>query len=136
MEVLRYSSTVPLTIRATTTDVLLGDVLIPKDTVILGMFAEVLKGGHWDDGDVFRPSRFINKEGNICDDEKFVPFGIGKRACPGKYLAEMELFLYFTRIVQLFDFHPLDEMNLPKETFTSGVGCTPTPFQLIISSRK
>ena len=136
MEVLRYSDTVPLTLRATTADVVHDGVLIPKDTVILGIFAEILKGSHWDDGEVFNPSRFLDNEGHFNREEQLIPFSIGKRVCPGQHLANVQLFLYFTRLIQLYDFHPLDENNLPEETFTSGIASTPTPFQLIFSSRQ
>ena len=99
------------------------------------LFAVILKGDHWEDGEVFNPSRFLDNEGKLFEDEQLIPFSIGKRICPGQNLANVEFFLYFTRIIQLFDFHPLDESNLPKETFTSGVASTPTPFHLLFSSR-
>ena len=50
-------------------------------------------------------------------------------------LANVQLFLYFTRVVQLFDFRPVDEKNLPQETFTAGIASTPTPFELIFTPR-
>ena len=136
MEILRCANTVPHGgFRSTTADVLVDGVLIPKDTIIFGIFAEILKGDYWDNGELFNPGRFLDEEGCLRQDEHLIPFSIGKRVCPGQALANVQLFLYFTRVLQMFNFHPIDEMNLPKETFTAGIASTPTPFDLIFSRR-
>ena len=136
MEILRCANTVPHGgFRSTTADVFVDGLLIPKDTIIFGIFAEILKGDYWDNGDFFNPGRFLDEEGCLRPDEHLIPFSIGKRVCPGQALANVQLFLYFTRVLQMFNFHPIDEMNLPKETFTAGIASTPTPFELIFSRR-
>ena len=104
-----------------------------SDTI--SVFAEILKGDHWEQAECFKPSRFLDENGSIIEDEHLIPFSIGKRVCPGQALASVQLFLYFTRVVQLFNIHPLDENNLPRETFTAGVASTPTPFELIFTKR-
>ena len=48
------------------------------------------------------------KDGRIEKNEAFIPFGLGKRACPGELLARAELFLFFTGILQKFHFEPMD----------------------------
>ena len=136
MEVLRFANTVPHGgSRSTTADVVVDGVLIPKDTIIWGIFAEILKGDYWDQGDCFNPSRFLDDNECVKQDEHLIPFSIGKRICPGQTLANVQLFLYFTRVVQLFNFRPVDEKNLPQETFTAGIASTPTPFELIFTPR-
>ena len=136
MEVLRYSNTVPHGgARTTTANIIVEDLLIPKDTLIIPIMGEVLKGDYWDKGEAFNPGRFLDKEGLVQQDEHLIPFLIGKRVCPGQNLAQAQLFLYFTRVLQLFNFRPMDENNLPQETFTAGTASTPTPFQLVFSSR-
>lgn len=136
MEILRCANTVPHGgSRSTTADVVVEGVLIPKDTNILGIFAEVLQGEYWEKGDCFNPERFLDKDGSVRHEERLIPFSVGKRVCPGQALATVQIFLYLVRMLQLFNLHPLDENNLPEVTFTAGVASTPTPFQLIFSNR-
>ena len=136
MEVLRFANTVPHGgSRCTTADVVVDGVLTPKDTIIFGIFAEILKGDCWDQGECFNPSRFLDDNECVRQDDHLIPFSIGKRICPGQTLANVQLFLYFTRVVQLFNVRPVDENNLPQETFTAGIASTPTPFELIFTTR-
>ena len=50
----------------------------------------------------FRPERFIDSNGKLVNTEKVWAFSLGKRACPGETLAVLEVFLYFTMILQNF----------------------------------
>lgn len=50
----------------------------------------------------FRPERFIDENGRLMNTEKLSTFSIGKRACPGESLAVLEVFLYFTTLLQNF----------------------------------
>ena len=43
---------------------------------------------------ILRPERFLDNEGKVKNPEYFVPFGIGKRKCPGASLARIELFMF------------------------------------------
>ena len=44
---------------------------------------------HWKEPRSFRPDRFIDQQtGEFIHDERVVPFGVGRRACLGKLLAE------------------------------------------------
>ena len=46
--------------------------------------------------ETFKPERFLDETGKFVNDEHVVPFGIGKRYCLGKSLADKEYFLFFT----------------------------------------
>ena len=37
--------------------------IIPANTMITPVMAEILKGDYWGDGKVFRPERFLDNEG-------------------------------------------------------------------------
>ena len=63
-------------------------------------------------------------------DERLMPFLMGKRSCPGQNLANMELFFYFTRILQQFDVQPEVQGVLPIPGFVSGLISSPTPFDI------
>lgn len=85
-----------------------------QDTVVKGHFFP--KGSHlmvnlfaihhdpelWPEPEKFRPERFLNKEGRLEKREGLMPFGSGKRACPGEPLAHLELFLYATNLLGRF----------------------------------
>merc|ERR1711997_750861 len=94
---------------------------IPANTLIQPLLTNLLKGEYWGDGETFRPERFLDEEGNIKKDDHLIPFSIGKRQCLGETLAKTELFIFFTGLVQQFEFLPEVEGQLPSEDFTPGI---------------
>jgi cytochrome P450 len=82
----------------------------------------------------FRPERFVNAEGKFVKHEAVIPFAIGKRSCPGEALARMEVFLYFTSILQKFNLINPDNQVLTNETHLSAVD-TPKPYSLRLIPR-
>ena len=81
--------------------------MIPANTMINPIMAEVLKGDHWPEGKEFRPERFLDNKGDVVKDAHFIPFSVGKRQCLGETLAKTELFLFFTALVQQFRFYDM-----------------------------
>jgi len=52
-------------------------MILPKDTMVFPLFAEILKGSHWEGGDELKPERFLDEEGKVLRDEHLIPFSIG-----------------------------------------------------------
>ncbi|XP_014616131.1 PREDICTED: methyl farnesoate epoxidase-like [Polistes canadensis] len=53
---------------------------IKKDSIMLANFMSVhMDENHWGDPNVFRPERFINENGEYCDDPWIMTFGLGIR---------------------------------------------------------
>ncbi|KGL82776.1 Cytochrome P450 2J6, partial [Tinamus guttatus] len=102
-EVQRFSNVVPVGVpRMTTRDTLLGGFLVPKGTLLMTNLTSLFMDKKtWETPDAFNPEHFL-KDGQFCRREAFIPFSLGKRACPGEQLARAELFLFFTALLQKF----------------------------------
>ena len=111
------------------------DLVIPANTMINPIMAEVLKGDHWPEGKEFRPERFLDNKGEVVKDAHFIPFSVGKRQCLGETLAKTELFLFFTALVQQFRFRPEVEGVSPSEESQFGITSLPKPFKVRLSNR-
>ncbi|XP_053316452.1 cytochrome P450 2K4-like [Spea bombifrons] len=130
-EVQRFGNIVPISIpHATTQDVSFRGYFIPKDTQVITVLTSVLKDkAHFEKPDQFFPQHFLDSEGNFVKNEAFMPFSAGRRSCAGENLAKMELFLFFTRLLQKFTFQPLPGEDLDL-TPLSGFTNQPKPHHM------
>ncbi|XP_071951450.1 cytochrome P450 2K1-like [Antedon mediterranea] len=93
---------------------------------------------YWEEPETFNPDRFLNSEGKLdLDKESYVPFGLGKRRCPGETIAKRVMFLYIASIYQRYGFeevegHPLPDVN--DGVLFAGLH-NPPPYKLKIVSR-
>ena len=95
-------------------DIKIKDYVIPKDTLILhSIYLTNHDPKYFKDPDTFNPERFLNNEGKFVNDERVVPFGVGKRFCLGKSLAEKEYYLFFVTLLQNFRFNRVPGTTLP-----------------------
>ncbi|XP_047971335.1 trans-cinnamate 4-monooxygenase-like [Salvia hispanica] len=64
---------------------------------------------HWKKPEEFRPERFLEEEAGVevnGNDYRFLPFGVGRRSCPGILLAMPMLGITIGRLVQNFELLP------------------------------
>ncbi|NWY63942.1 CP2D6 protein, partial [Erithacus rubecula] len=74
-----------------------------QGTTIITNLSSVLKDETvWKKPNEFYPEHFLDAKGQFVKPEAFLPFSAGRRACPGEQLARMELFLFFTTLLQKF----------------------------------
>ncbi|XP_066271394.1 cytochrome P450 2D6-like [Branchiostoma lanceolatum] len=91
---------------------------------------------YWPDPDRFDPERFLDSEGNVINKPgSFMPFGGGRRVCLGEQLARMELFLFFSTLLQSFTFRTPEGAPPPNTDGVFGLILKPHPFQLCAMPR-
>ncbi|XP_038069232.1 cytochrome P450 1A1-like [Patiria miniata] len=138
-EVLRYSSVVPFTIpHSTTRDTQLNGYQIPKDTVIFVNLHSINQDPKlWTEPQEFNPRRFLAADGRL-DPEKtasVLPFGAGRRRCLGSELGRIEMFLYFTSLLQKCTLE-IPNGERPSTACVPGLAQRPLPFQMRIKFRE
>ena len=69
---------------------------------------------HWKAPEEFRPERFLEEESHVeitGNDFRYIPFGVGRRSCPGVAVALPIFGVTLGRLVQNFDFFLPPEQN-------------------------
>ncbi|XP_075692246.1 cytochrome P450 2F3-like isoform X2 [Rhinoderma darwinii] len=84
----------------------------------------------------FDPTHFLDENGLFKKNEGFMAFSAGKRVCLGEGLALMELFIFFTTILQNFNPKPLvDPKDIDITPESSGLGNLPRPYKICLLPR-
>ncbi|KAJ7116691.1 cytochrome P450 [Mycena epipterygia] len=133
-EVTRWRCIVPTGFpHATSANDVYQGMFIPKGaTVYANIYAMTTDPEIFPDPDEFRPERFLDTS----DPQLLnytIPFGFGRRLCPGQNVALQTMFIFIVRVLWAFQILPgLDEAGnvvAPSaDDFTSGLITRPTPF--------
>uniref|UniRef100_A0A8C6A450 Cytochrome P450 n=1 Tax=Marmota marmota marmota TaxID=9994 RepID=A0A8C6A450_MARMA len=109
---------------------------LPKGTDVFPVIGSVLKDPkYFRYPDAFYPEHFLDEQGCFKKNEPFMPFSSGKRICLGEALARMELFLYFTSILQNFSLRslvPVADIDITPRM--SGFGNIPPTYKLCLEA--
>ncbi|XP_040918594.1 cytochrome P450 2K1-like [Toxotes jaculatrix] len=125
----RLANIVPMSIpHKTSRDVTFQGYFIKEGTIVIPLLTSVLYDeSEWESPYTFNPSHFLDKEGKFIKRDAFMPFSAGRRACLGESLARMELFLFFTSLLQRFRFTPPPGVTVEELDLRPVVGFTLTP---------
>uniref|UniRef100_A0A8C4RCP7 Cytochrome P450 2B4-like n=1 Tax=Erpetoichthys calabaricus TaxID=27687 RepID=A0A8C4RCP7_ERPCA len=110
---------------------------IPEGTLVIPLLHSVLfDKTQWESPQSFNPGHFLDKDGCFKMNPAFMPFSTGKRACAGEGLARMELFLFFSSLLQNFSFHfPEDPETISLLPGPSSFLKLPKGYTFIVSPR-
>uniref|UniRef100_A0AC35FMZ9 Cytochrome P450 n=1 Tax=Panagrolaimus sp. PS1159 TaxID=55785 RepID=A0AC35FMZ9_9BILA len=136
-EILRIINVLPWGIpHETTDDVKIGEYNIKAGTVLMPQIGVIhFNEENFPNAEEFNPERFLNENGEYKPNKKFIPFGMGKRACLGESLARMELFLIFVSLLQNFSFFPFNDI-LPSLERSPGMTNVPKEYKCEIRQRR
>lgn len=137
LEVQRFFHIVPISgPRRALTATTLGKYRIPKNTTILiGLRTVHMDADYWGDPEVFRPERFLDDDRKICNTERLMPFGQGRRRCLGDSLARACMFTFMVGLVQKFEIKVLNGNERPSMKLLPGITLSPKPYKVSFKSR-
>ncbi|KAH7279805.1 hypothetical protein KP509_37G038100 [Ceratopteris richardii] len=121
-EVLRYHMVIPMLLpHMNLQPAKIGKYDIPAGSkVLINAWRMAMDPNHWEKPDLFDPARFLKTNISMSgNDMRFIPFGSGRRSCPGMAMAVTIMSLTFGRLVQEFRLLPAsgDKVELkPIET--------------------
>ncbi|AZQ62366.1 cytochrome P450 [Flammeovirga pectinis] len=140
-EVLRLKPVSPSLYFQANEDVVVGDLLIPKDTFVLTQLrVGALSDDNFENAAEFIPERWLSAKETTggCPftgkhkAEVAMPFGGGPRFCPGKFLSETEMILFAVTLFKKFEL----TLSVPKEDIKEKFAFTMSPENLAVNLKK
>ncbi|XP_028769495.1 cytochrome P450 81E8-like [Neltuma alba] len=118
-ETLRLHPAAPLLVpHEASNDCTIAGYNVPRGTIVLINAWGNHRDPHlWSDPTSFKPERF-EKEGEV---NKLIPFGLGRRACPGASLAQRTIGMTLGMLIQCFEWKRVSEEEID---MTEGAGAT------------
>ncbi|XP_073492928.1 cytochrome P450 2K1-like isoform X4 [Aquarana catesbeiana] len=89
----------------------------------------------WETPYEFNPNHFLDAKGKFLKRDAFMPFSAGRRACVGESLAKMELFLFFTGLLQIFTFYPPPGVSREDISLEPGTGFLLFPLPHLVCAK-
>ncbi|XVF20608.1 hypothetical protein REPUB_Repub12eG0015400 [Reevesia pubescens] len=135
-ETLRLYPAAPLLLpHMPSTDCTIGEYNVPRGAIVLvNAWAIHRDPTLWDDPTSFKPERFENDDPKLAErSHKLMPFGLGRRACPGASLAQRVVGLTLGSLIQCFDWERVDGKEID---MTEGKGSTMPKAQPLVALYK
>jgi len=140
-EIQRFADIAPTgLLHKTVCDVSLGGFELPQGTLVMANLSACHRDPkYWAKPDQFYPEHFLENGALVDNKAGFLPYGVGKRACPGATLADMQIFLIISNILSEF------KLTLPEgdrgdvgTQFKAGTAVlrNPKPYRIVINRRE
>ncbi|CAL1581483.1 unnamed protein product [Knipowitschia caucasica] len=113
-------------------EIVVGNHLFPKDTLFhLCHYAASYDEAVFSSPHCFRPQRWLrgSEQKALMHPFGSIPFGFGTRACLGRRVAELEMYLLLTRLIQRFELRP-DPSGSEVKPITRTLLCPEKPIHL------
>jgi cytochrome P450 len=142
-EILRWRPIMPLALPHTSIedDVYKG-FFIPKGTMVMPNFWAITRDESiYHEPERFNPERFFDADGSLNGDTVVeYAFGFGRRACPGKHMADSILWLTLACLLSVFNLSKAKddngrEIEIDDEAFLDSFVTHPLPFKYSITPR-
>ncbi|CAB3986821.1 steroid 17-alpha-hydroxylase 17,20 lyase-like [Paramuricea clavata] len=142
-EIERVSGLVITTATNAIRDITLGGYHIPKGCLVVLNIRKVhLDEREWPEHDKFKPERFLDSAGKFIGWSKlpgFIPFGLGRRECPGQSLAKIMMFTFASTLLHRYKIELPDGGDLPttepSESDATVATVRPKNFQVVAKKR-
>nr|XP_043612365.1 cytochrome P450 93A3-like [Erigeron canadensis] len=129
-ETFRLHPALPVLARQSTEDFMVAGYYIPAKTLIfINLWALGRDPNHWENPNEFCPERFQEKDNEFDvrgQHFQMLPFGSGRRLCPGISLAQIMIHTTLGAMIQCFDWKAGKDGNLPSVDMEEGFGLTLT----------
>jgi cytochrome P450 len=106
-ETMRLKPVAPLMALQALHDTTVGDVAVPKETLIMGVLRhDSVSERHFQNPHAFEPERWLADASQALSPpakRSAIPFGSGPRMCPGRYLALLEMKMAVAMLLASFD---------------------------------
>ncbi|XP_068098769.1 cytochrome P450 2D6-like isoform X2 [Hyperolius riggenbachi] len=131
-EIQRFGDILPLALpHMTSRDMDIQGYFLPKGTTIITNLSSVLNDEQvWEKPYQFYPKHFLDENGKFVKQEAFMAFSAGRRNCVGEQLARMELFLFFTTLLQQFTFEIPKKQPRPRDDPVYAFTHSPHPYEI------
>jgi cytochrome P450/nitrite reductase/ring-hydroxylating ferredoxin subunit len=131
-ETMRLRPVAPSTALETNADVALGDILLPKGTLVFVLpRPAAVSAENFADPVAFRPARWLGQSSGPHNVSAYLPFGSGSRMCPGRSLAFLEIKTLLSMLYKNFDVERVG----PSSNVTERFGFTMSPAGLKVRLR-
>ncbi|KAF8992407.1 cytochrome P450 [Cyathus striatus] len=140
-EVMRWNPVLPLAVpRYTTADDVYNGYYVPKGTIVIpNMWAMAHDESIYPDPNKFKPERFFKENGQLNGDISELPFGFGRRICPGRHMASATVWLTIATILSAFNIRKAKDdygNEIPVSgVYTDATVSHPEPFKCSITPR-
>ncbi|KAF1937289.1 cytochrome P450 [Clathrospora elynae] len=117
---------------------------IPKGTVVvLNTWSLHHDPKRWIEPLEFNPDRYINDNDSASTSARRPDvytrdhwmFGIGRRMCPGMFVAEREIWLVVSRMLWAFEMFEIPEKPVDLKEYDGMSGQSPVPFEIVLRPR-